>query len=234
MDTERNSFKPVCIDWTLNNGKVSDFISPLGDWDITKLRNNVVLSNDVEIIRRIPINEHLDDKIIWHFDKAGKYTVKSGYKVFMNSKIDGVSSNFDSMTRVWNKLWKLSIPTKIKHFYWKAIKNTLPTRLNLLNRGIDTTSSCPICSNHFESTYHILFECQRAKEIWKLTFDRVFLETNFNDNFLDRWMKICSSLLSRELGLVVVVCWSIWNDRNKAIHDDVIPPITLKISRGRT
>lgn len=75
------SFKPVCIDQMNIDLKVSNFITISSEWDIRKLRE-VVLSSDVEIINRIPINLNLDRKLIWHFDKTGKYTVKSGYKVF--------------------------------------------------------------------------------------------------------------------------------------------------------
>lgn len=182
----------------------------------------------IESIRKCSINKSLEDKLIWHFDKTDNYTVKSGYKVFLNSKIDGIASSSNSMEKVWNSLWKLKIPSKIKLFCWKALNNTLPTKLNLLKRGIASDLYCPICGNEVESTDHILFQCCRAKEIWEITFNRVFLETNFNGSFVDRWLKIVESCSSSELGLVAVTCWSIWNDRNKTCHEESIPSISIR------
>lgn len=67
-----------------------DFITPSGGWDITKL-DQAVLSSDVEVIRKIPISKYLEDKLVWHYDKLGRYTVKSGYRLFMKAKINGIA-----------------------------------------------------------------------------------------------------------------------------------------------
>lgn len=46
--------------------------------------------------------------------------------------------------------------------------------------------------------------------------------------FVDRWIRINSRSSQEELGLVVVTCWAIWNDRNKVTHNEDIPPINLR------
>ena len=33
---------------------------------------------------------------------------------------------------LWNRIWGLHVPNKIKHLAWKACKNALPTKLNLV------------------------------------------------------------------------------------------------------
>lgn len=146
----------------------------------------------------------------------------------MKSKMDGISSSSNPMSKIWNSLWNLKNPPKTKHFCWKALNNTLPTKVNLKYRGIDTSLVCPSCSNYVETTDHILFQCDHAKEIWKRTFDRVYLDTHFNGSFGDRWEKICSSCSPSELGLVVVACWAIWTDRNKRVHDESIPSVEVR------
>lgn len=62
------SFKPICINQSFINHKVSNFFFPLGDWDLRKLSEGV-LSSDIEIIKCIPINNQLDNRFIWHFDR---------------------------------------------------------------------------------------------------------------------------------------------------------------------
>lgn len=105
----------------------------------------LVLEMDIDIIKRIPINTNIRDKFIWYYDKMGKYSVKSGYKLFMNTKINEASSSTYPMGSVWKNLWKLFVPMKIKHFCWKALNNFIPMNLNLKNRGVDVVIYCPIC-----------------------------------------------------------------------------------------
>lgn len=128
------TFKQVCINNDYRNEKVKDFISPSGDWNIQKLEK-AVLSCDIKEIRKIPINPLLEDKLVWHFDKTRNYTVKIEYNLFIKSKIDGISSSKNHMSKVWKSIWNLKIPPKIKHFCLKALNNTLPTKLNLKQRG---------------------------------------------------------------------------------------------------
>lgn len=154
--------------------------------------------------------------------------MKSGYKLFLKIKLDGISTSESPMNKIWNNLWKLRIPSKIKYFCWKALKESLLDNYNLQHRGINISNNCPICDVQTENTDHCLFNCFRAKEIWNLTFNNVFLEENFNGSFIDRWIKIDTQSSLEELELVAVVCWAIWNGRNKLVHGEIIPPISIK------
>lgn len=221
------TFKPTCTNPESSNLKVADFILPSGCWDSQKLKDNV-LSPDYEAIRSIPINKNLEDKLIWHYDKTGSYTVKSGYKLFSNLKREGISSSSNNMSNIWNNLWKLNIPAKIKHFCWRSLNNIIPNNVNLNKKGINVPIVCPICNASPESSDHCLFTCNRAKEIWKLTYNDVFLGKDLGDCLADRWFLINSKSSKEALGLVAVTCWAIWNDRNKYIHGESIPPVQLK------
>lgn len=68
-------FKPICINGEMINKKVGDFITPTGVWDLEELKR-AVISFDCHTIRGIPINLNLRDKLICHYDRIGKYTVK--------------------------------------------------------------------------------------------------------------------------------------------------------------
>nr|GEW69779.1 reverse transcriptase [Tanacetum cinerariifolium] len=62
-----------------NRNKVIDFIQD-GKWNIRMLRE-CILATEAELISQIPISQTSSrDKLIWHFDSKGRYTVKSGYK----------------------------------------------------------------------------------------------------------------------------------------------------------
>lgn len=118
-----STFKPICIRREAYEDSVADYINPNGEWNLLKLSENVH-EDDIKI-KRIPINKELSDKCIWHYDKIGKYSVKSGYKSFMNFKIE-TSSSVYPMGKVWENLWKLKVSSKIKHLCWRALNNMIP------------------------------------------------------------------------------------------------------------
>ncbi|KAL5578525.1 hypothetical protein UlMin_020224 [Ulmus minor] len=82
--------------------------------------------------RWLPRDGHsCPDSLIWHYDKKGDYTVRSGYWVASGrSGIAGSSSS--NATAWWTKFWKLHIPPKIKIFIWKAYHDWIPTELELM------------------------------------------------------------------------------------------------------
>ncbi|GKC14675.1 RNA-directed DNA polymerase, eukaryota [Tanacetum coccineum] len=58
---------------------------------------------------------------------------------------------------------------KVNIFAWRMILDRLPHKLNLSSRGIDIPNiSCPSCNVNVESSNHIYFECDIAKDIWTL------------------------------------------------------------------
>lgn len=62
--------------------------------------------------------------------------------------------------------WVKSIPIKINIFTWRARRDCLPTRSNLIHRGISLDSdSCPIFSSTGEDASHIFFKCDLAQDI---------------------------------------------------------------------
>lgn len=61
------------------------------DWNCGALREELVrslfLSKDASKILRIhPVDPSVKDYITWHFEISEKYSVKSGYRVFMDTK----------------------------------------------------------------------------------------------------------------------------------------------------
>ena len=46
----------------------------------------------------------------------------------------GSYSNDSHNRRFWKYLWKIPIPHKIRHFAWRACRDILPTKANLVRR----------------------------------------------------------------------------------------------------
>ncbi|GJU60453.1 copia protein [Tanacetum coccineum] len=65
--------------------------------------------------------------------------------------------------------WDKTLLRKVNIFIWRLGLDRLPHRWNLSARGIDIPSiSCPSCNGNVESSSHIFFDCDFAKEVWKL------------------------------------------------------------------
>ncbi|GJY52428.1 zinc finger, CCHC-type containing protein [Tanacetum coccineum] len=68
--------------------------------------------------------------------------------------------------------WVKSIPIKINVFAWKVYLDRLPTRLNLMKRGVLVPSLlCPVCNADHEDTSHLLFSCSLANEAVRLNVE---------------------------------------------------------------
>ena len=62
--------------------------------------------------------------------------------------------------------WVKEVPIKINVLAWKVKLDALPSRFNISRRGMDIASlSCPMCDCGVESTHHIFFVCQVARDI---------------------------------------------------------------------
>lgn len=109
------------------------------------------------------------DLMMWLHTTSGIYSVKLGYYVATQilREADQVESSREhSGNKVWAKLWKLTVPNKIKVFGWKACQNILPTRENLVHKRIMVDNTSELCKIALETRVHALWECGVAKDVW--------------------------------------------------------------------
>ncbi|GKA08466.1 zinc finger, CCHC-type containing protein [Tanacetum coccineum] len=74
--------------------------------------------------------------------------------------------------------WVKLIPIKINVFMWRARRGCLPTRYNLVQKGVILEStSCPVCFSDEEDVHHLLFRCSLSQEVlhrvcrwWEIDF----------------------------------------------------------------
>lgn len=141
------------------------------------------IEDDANEILRIPLPKRpRTDEIIWHFDKKGLYSVKSGYQLALKIKYPDKPSCSSKEFNIWNPLWTLQLPEKIKIFTWRATQNLLPTAENLWIRKIVPEPNCQICKQGMKSISHALFHCKTAKKIWiHAPFETCFLDAANQD-----------------------------------------------------
>ena len=149
-------------------------VAGLIDHELHEWRTNAVMTlfheEEVDAICKISLSRRsVVDSITWLYNKNGKFTVKSAYRVahqVLKVGRGAESSNGGYGKQVWATLWKLKIPNKIKVFGWRTCHDILPTRLNLTKRRIISDNRFPICCRCLESTIHALWECAAAQDVW--------------------------------------------------------------------
>ena len=66
----------------------------------------------------------------------------------------------------WRKIWGISSPPKVKHFFWRIINNAIASGENLFQRNCSPSPPCSVCGNEIESIEHILWRCDGDVEVW--------------------------------------------------------------------
>ena len=214
--------------------KVADLIDPINNcWDEDLVRQTL-WPIDVQRVLTIPLPTYnMSDFIAWSFTKNGLFTVRSAYleewkaqhgrKLQHSDGIGGINVN-----TIWSKIWKLSCPAKVKIFIWRTLHGTLPCRVTLANRHMKVSPTCPSCSNGHEDTKHLLFLCQKAKEVWeKLGLHEAIKKACAVDRAGEAVLEFLIFMPEHELStvgiqnvreLIAITAWYLWWERRSLVH----------------
>ncbi|GKC10333.1 RNA-directed DNA polymerase, eukaryota [Tanacetum coccineum] len=125
--------------------------------------------------------------------------------------------------------WIKAMPIKINIFAWRARKDCLPTRMNLVQRDINIDSVlCPVCVTNDEDAHHLFFRCDLAQHVLRRLCRWWDLDTYGWSSFHD-WLSWFSTIRfpskSKSLleGVFYVSWWHIWRFRNRTVFDDKAP-----------
>uniref|UniRef100_A0A803P400 Reverse transcriptase domain-containing protein n=1 Tax=Cannabis sativa TaxID=3483 RepID=A0A803P400_CANSA len=210
--------------------KVSDLITPSHQWDVPYIDSIFPpdISQAIQSITLIPIP--YPDTFYWPFTPHGNYTVNSGYHLAhnLNHKHDPSPSHTTDTQTWWKTLWTQPIPSKTKHFIWRAYYDILPTSLNLQKRKTITTSTCCRCSNQTESLEHALFRCGTIQKVWKLTNLFTFVSKYITLTCRDILHLASIELKANEFQFFLCLLWKIWHCRNEFLHHRrIVAPVLL-------
>jgi hypothetical protein len=143
----------------LCDAKVSDLIDvSIKGWNCS-LIDSSFSAYVANIIKSIPLCPSLPpDKIIWNGTSNGLFSVRSAYHLgldLLRSK-KGECSSSSNRSEFWKKLWAIKAPNSSKIFLWRACQNLLPSKQNLLRKGVVENDLCPCCNIEEESIIHAL------------------------------------------------------------------------------
>jgi hypothetical protein len=123
------------------------------------------------------------------------------------------------------------------------MEETIPCNAVLANIHIPVSAQCPLCGIGVEDTKHMLFQCSKAKAVWK----RLGLEESIaraskvdqtgqavHEYLLCNQYSITPILGKSKLPeLVGITCWYLWWERREAAHGEhVKEPTQTAIAIG--
>ena len=116
-----------------------------------------------------------------------------------------------------NQLWKgvcsLNCPNKIKNLMWRACRNSLPTKVNLVRRTILNNPSCDRRLQDAESTIHAVWSCPGLDVVWS---DPILWSARRTRQFVD-FKELLSWMITnhQDPELFATIAWSVWTHRNQ-------------------
>ncbi|GKV14964.1 hypothetical protein SLEP1_g25762 [Rubroshorea leprosula] len=116
------------------------------------------------LIESVKISPGRLDEWEWMHSKESRYSSKTAYSLL--TKVPRSLTQEKVFRRVWNP----NLPSKISAFNWQLLLNRLPTKSNLLKRGLGVImgdGNCNLCQEEEEDETHLFLKCKNVRWIWK-------------------------------------------------------------------
>jgi hypothetical protein len=198
------------------NATVSDLIDhETRQWN-SSLIDSIFWPCEAAQIKAIPLRLHHPDILVWTGTPNGRFTTRSAYMLQLEEKtqIQGSSSDKSRLHAFWKALWRVTVPSKIKTFMWRACTSILPTKTNLFRRGVVHSYYCPVCNDHAETVLHSLWDCEYAQTAWLNSSVSPLLSLVRPSSWDDLVDYVIRHLKTPEVELFFTLAWMIWAYRN--------------------
>lgn len=129
---------------------VKEILSSSNHWDEAAVKSHLISLNNEHILSMALPTHPVEDTLVWHYEKRGNFSVKSAYHLAVDLK-SSMRASSSSCGTLWNEVWNIELPAKIKVFIWRALSGLIPTALKLHQKKILDLNLCPRCRSHPET-----------------------------------------------------------------------------------
>ncbi|XP_045791761.1 uncharacterized protein LOC123886488 [Trifolium pratense] len=167
------------------------------------------------LLSNISLQAQYSDRWRWQPDPDTCYTVRGAYQIV--TTLDSVT-----LDDAEHLIWHPQVPLKVSIFAWRLLRDRLPTKANLVIRGILSSSAqlCVAGCGEVESAHHLFISCSFFGSVWALVCTWIDIPlTDFStirDHFVHFTSSAGGSRARRSfLQLIwLVSVWVIWTERN--------------------
>ncbi|KAL4354587.1 hypothetical protein GQ457_06G029720 [Hibiscus cannabinus] len=202
-----------------------------GDWDVAKLAQ--IFTDDALpyiIGVKPPSPQGGSDRCIWRWTNHHVFELKSAY--------DRCSPLIlEETDPIWNQIWTLQVPQRIRCFLWLASRQKLMTNLHRCRRTLSDDPYCPFCQEAEESIIHTFRDCERLQQVWRYIIPSS-LAASFFSNPIKVWLRqnLCSNILFRNSIpwkiVFAAILWQFWKCRNDVVFVGDSASVECALSRG--
>jgi hypothetical protein len=131
-------------------------------------------------------------------------------------------------------VWHKHIPSKVFVLVWRLLRNRLPTRDNLVHRGVlSIDAACVGGYVDFESATHLFLHCNVFGSLWSLVRNWLGISSvpsgELRSHFIQftkmAGMPRVSHLYFRIIWFTTI--WVIWKERNNRIFQNTVPFVLI-------
>lgn len=119
-------------------------------------------------LQHVSLVREKQDDWVWMDDSSGCFTTKSGYDLIVRKEsLSLVHPN--SSSAIFMVLWKCKVPSKVLAFSWQVFLDRIPTKVNLLKRGVNLSieeQRCVFCNSALEDSEHLFLSCSFSMVVW--------------------------------------------------------------------
>ena len=153
------------------------------NWRRERFHWESILEDELlEVLHRVVMHEEAKDFISWNGDPKGFFSVRSAYDLLANQ---GIRPSYD----VFRLLWKTKAFPKALVITWRILLDRIPTRQNLVVRGIMVNSPlCVLCNQSVETTQHLFLDCIFAYRVWMLCYTWIGVMGAHNRDLCNHFM----------------------------------------------
>jgi hypothetical protein len=103
------------------------------------------------------------DRWQWRSDPAMRYSVRDAYQIL-------TSQDPVTLGAADDLLWHRQVPLKVSIFAWHLLRDRLPTKTNLVSRGIlaPNLQDCVTGCGGIETAQHLFLSCSTFGSLWAL------------------------------------------------------------------
>ncbi|XP_045797738.1 uncharacterized protein LOC123891913 [Trifolium pratense] len=129
------------------------------------------------------------DRWRWQPDPDTGYTVRGVYQLLTTR--DSVT-----MDDADHLIWHPQVPLKVSIFAWRLLRDRLPTKTNLVIRGIISSSAqvCVAGCGEAESAHHLFISCSFFGSLWALVCTWIDISLTDSSTIRDHFVHFTSSL----------------------------------------